>query len=215
MDVSIFKNLHSARPQQTSLEKIIEMIRTSHKLEEMTLEARAFYAAGEKEKGDVIKKTKLPAFAPCATLIDGKGRYNLIGLTGLCFIDIDKVDIEQVDAAMDTLRNDEHVLLAARSISGHGLHILVPYTLSREDPDTSLPATPAKANQVYGSVFKAAAARYSELLQLSIDYMAANAERLCVVSYDRRAHYNPTAVPIVYKYEHQKSGKKPKRFNEK
>lgn len=146
--------------------------------------------------------------------MDGKGRNNLIGLTGLCFIDIDKVDPERVDVAMTVLQNNDHVLFASRSISGTGIHILIPYTLNREASETSLPATPEKANQVYGSVFKATAARYSELLQLPIDYMAANAERLCVVSYDSQAHYNPAALPIVYKYEHQKSGKKSKRFAE-
>lgn len=214
MDITIFKHLHSAKPQKTPLEKIVQMIRTSPLLQEYTEEARRHYAAGEKDKGDSIKKNLLPAFAPAGYLLDGKGRASLIGLTGLCFVDIDHIEAEQVESSMAILKADEHVLLAARSISGKGIHILVPYILWREDPTLPLPATPGKMNQTYGSVFKSTAARYRELLGLQTDKAAENAERLCLVSYDADAWYNPAATPIVYRYEFQKSGKKPKRYTE-
>ena len=48
---------------------------------------------------------------------------------------------------------------------------------------------------------------------VQIDKSAENAERLCLVSYDANAWYNPSAKPIIYCYEHQKSGRKPKRFS--
>lgn len=212
MDLTIFRHLHSAKPQKTPLKKIVDMIRTSQLLEEYTQEARRYYAAGEKAQGDSIKKNLLPAFAPAGYLLDGKGRDNLIGLTGICFVDVDHVEGEELEESMAILRGDEHVLLAARSVSGHGLHILVPYTLWREDPSEPLPSTPGKLNQIYGSVFKSTAARYRSSLGLPIDKAAENAERLCIVSSDPEAWYNPTAKPIVYRYEHQKSGKKPKRY---
>ena len=188
------------------------MIQTSPLLQEYTLEARRLYTAGEKTKGDSIKKNLLPAFAPAGYLLDGKGRASLIGLTGLCFVDIDHVTEDKVVESMAILREDEHVLLAARSISGEGIHILVPYTLWREDPTIPLPATPGKLNQTYGSVFKSTAARYRELLGLPIDKAADNAERLCLVSFDADAWFNPAATPIVYRYEFQKSGKKPRKY---
>lgn len=214
MDVSIFKNLHTAKPQKTPLEKIVRMIQTSPILREYTEEARRHYAEGEKDKGDSIKKCRLPAFAPAGYLLDGKGRNNLVGLTGLCFIDIDHVDEERLEVGLSLLRADKHVLLAARSISGKGIHILIPYALWREDPLVPLPATPGKLNQIYGSVFKATAARYRGLLGLLTDNTAENAERLCLVSYDADAWYNPSASPIVYRYEFQKSGRKPKQYEE-
>lgn len=77
MDVSIFKNLHAAKPQRTPLEKVVEIIKTSPLLRDYTLEAWRLYAAGEKEKGDSIKKNLMPAFAPAGYLLDGKGRDNL------------------------------------------------------------------------------------------------------------------------------------------
>lgn len=214
MDVCIFRNLLSAKPQRTSLEKIVQIIKTSRLLEIHTTKARLFYATGNKEKGDFRKKNLLPAFAPAGWLLDGKGRVNLVDLTGLCFLDIDKLEAEQLKSAMEKLTQDEHVLLATRSVSGHGIHILIPYLLWREDPLSQYVLTPKRANQVYGSVFKATAARYRDLLQLKIDKSGENAERLCLVSFDNQAYYNHAAVPIVYRFEYQGAGKKPKRFLE-
>ena len=212
MQVSIFKSLTAAKPKWTSLEKIVEMIMTNPYLEQYTRAARKRYASGKKGKADTIKKTCLPAFAPCGYFADGKGREDLIGLTGLCFIDIDKISEEQVEAALDTLKNDEHVLFAARSISGHGLHILVPYHLWREDPLSPIFVTGHKANNMYGKIFRPTAARYQELLQLPIDPSAENAERLCLISYDDKAYYNPSAAPIVYRYDPNNDGKKVKQY---
>lgn len=136
MEVNIVKHLHAWKPQRTSLEKVIQMIKTSQVLKDYTDVARLLYAEGKKEQGDFIKKNQIPAFFPAAYMLDGLGRESLIGLTGLCFIDIDKIEEEQVESSMAILQQDEHVLFAARSISGKGLHILIPYTLRREDPDT-------------------------------------------------------------------------------
>lgn len=214
MMVSIFNNLHTAKPQKTSLEKIVHIIKTSSLLKDYTQQAREFYADGNKEQGDSIKKNLMPAFAPAGYLLDGKGRENLIGLTGLCFIDIDHISEEKVESYRAILREDEHVLLAARSISGNGLHIIVPYSLRTDNPDERMPLTPGKMNQTYCSVFKPTTFRYGKLLGVGIDKAAGHAERLCIISYDSAAWYNPAAVPIIYRYRHQKSGKKPKSFEE-
>lgn len=201
MEVSIFRHLNAAKAQSTTLEKTVDIIRTSLLLRSYTLKARKYYSAGKKAKGDRIKKNCLPAFAPAGYLLGGKGRVNLIGLTGICFIDIDHVGEEEVNRCMALLQQDEHVLLAARSISGEGLHILVPYTIQRDNPFESLPAEPKKLNQIYGQVFGVIASRYVQALGVPIDKEARNAERLCLVSYDVDAYYNPQALPIELRYE--------------
>ncbi len=214
MEVNIVKHLHAWKPQRTSLEKVIRMIKTSQVLKDYTDVARLLYAAGKKEQGDSIKKNQIPAFSPAAYMLDGLGRENLIGLTGLCFIDIDKIGEDQVESAMAILQEDEHVLFAARSISGKGLHILVPYTLWREDPETSTKTTPNRRNQTYVSVFKSVAERYRNILGLPVDKNAGHAEHLCLASYDANAWYNPGAKPITYRYVHQRATKYPKKFEE-
>ena len=201
MDICIFKNLKTVKPQLTSLEKIVEIIKTSPLLKEYTLEARHYYATGEKKKLDSIKKNELPAYAPAGLFIDGKGKNNLIGLTGLCFIDIDDITEEQVDSSMALLRENENVLLATRSLSGNGLHILVPYILLKDDPITPLPMTTRFMSRLYKSVFILAAEKFSNLLGYLVDLSLKNPACLCLVAYDPDAWFNPSAKPIPYHFE--------------
>lgn len=201
MEVTIFRNLNSAKVYNTSLAKIVKMIRTSLLLQEFTVKARHYYSTGDKRKGDHIKKHALPAFAPAAYLLDGKGRVNLISLTGICFLDIDHVGVEVIDRCMAILGRDKHILMASTSISGKGLHILVPYTIQRDDPYASIPGDPAKLNKLYGRIFSSISNRYGQILGVPIDKSAMNAERLCLVSYDAKAIFNPNALPIEYRYQ--------------
>ena len=72
-----------------------------------------------------MKITLFPAFAPCAIFYDGKGRENVVGLTDLCFLDIDHIKEGQIREAMKNLNDDPHVVMASRSLSNEGLHILI------------------------------------------------------------------------------------------
>ena len=157
MELSIIRNLRATKVQRTTLEKIVQMTRTSPLLKEYTDRARKFYAAGKKGKVEHIKTMLLPAFAPAGYLMDGKGRENLIGLTGICFIDIDHMEDVPIEDCMQILQEDNNVLLASRSVSGRGIHILVPYTLLRGDPLAPLPCDPVRLNKIYGKVFSAIA----------------------------------------------------------
>lgn len=204
MEVNIFRNLNSAKVYNTSLAKIVKMIRTSLLLQELTVKARNYYSNGSKRKGDHIKKHELPAFAPAAYLLGGKGRVNLISLTGICFIDIDHVGEEVVDRCMAILSKEKHILMVSTSISGKGLHILVPYTIRRDDPYASIPGDPAKLNKLYGRIFSSISNRYGQILGVPIDKSTMNAERLCLVSYDAKVIFNPNALPIEYRYQDQR-----------
>ena len=200
MEVSILRSLHATKVQSTTLEKIVRITQTSFMLKSLTERARKHYKTGEKAKGDRIKKLLLPAFAPAGYLLDGKGRNNLVGLTGLCFIDIDHGVGVSVRRCKEKLVLDNHVLFASKSISGKGLHIIVPYTLLRDDSFASLPRDPKSLNQIYGKVFDVIAAFYRQLLVVPIDEAVRNAERLCLVSYDPEAVYHPIAQPFEITY---------------
>lgn len=211
MRVSIFKNLVSAEPQETSLGQIFHIIKTSEKLREITEKARSFASSGDKESLKKIKKTKFPAFAPAAVLLGGKGREDLMTLTGLCFLDIDHLSEEQMAKVEQFLREDKHVLMLSHSVSGHGLHILVRYYLKHDD-FFQIVLTPKRINVIYGSVFKSLAKHYKGLLNVPIDKSGMNAERLCLVSYDAGIYVNYSPEPFVLKFEPQQSGHYPKLF---
>lgn len=211
MQVTIFKNLHNCIPQETSLEHIFQIIQTSEKLKEMTEDARRFYTEGDKEAGDMIKKRKLPAFAPAAIMYGGKGREILISLTGICFFDIDHLsDVEMKDVSQ-IIKEDKHTLMLSRSVSGHGLHFLVIYSL-KHDEHFQIGLTPNKINNIYCSVFKTLAKRYKGILNVPIDKSGMNAERLCLVSYDADIYLNYSSKPFILKYVHQQSGHYPKLY---
>ena len=133
----------------------------------------------------------------------------------MCFIDIDHLSEEQISTIIDRLRQDEHVIMMSRSVSGAGLHILIRYSLWSEDSLEVIGLTPKRINQVYGCVFKSTAAHYHEILSVPIDKCGMNAERLCLISFDSDVYYNPDAIPLVFQYERQKGNIKPKRYVEK
>lgn len=187
MDVCIFKNLQTAKPQLTSLEKIVEMIKTSPLIREYTLRARHYYSIGNTRKGDSIMENLLPAFAPAGILLDGKGRQNLIGLTGLCYILIDEIDEELVETSMAILQENNNVLLATRSLSGKGIHLLVPYTFSRDDSITPIPFTIRTMCRAYRTVLRCTADRYSKVLGFLVDMPLKSPSRPCLISYDSEA----------------------------
>jgi hypothetical protein len=211
MRVSIFKNILCGVPQETSLEQIFHIIKSSEKLRELTEKARSYSSKGDRESLSKMKRNRFPAFAPAATMLGGKGRENLVTLTGICFFDIDHLSDKQMAEIENVLREDEHVLMLSHSVSGQGLHILVKYSLKHDDY-FQIVLTPKRMNVIYGSVFKSLAKHYKGLLGVTIDKSGINAERLCLVSYDEDIYINYSPKPFVLKYETQQSGHYPKLF---
>lgn len=200
-NVNIFQNLMSSEPYVTPMEKIMEITRTSPLLERYTMDAAAHYNAGRRREYKEIKRTMFPAFAPAGILSGGKARKNLRGLTGLCFLDVDHIKIGRVEAAMEALQCNPSVLFAARSLSGNGLHIFVPYSVEGSDSGEMHAITGKEINSEYGVIAALIGGHFNRLLGLSFDPQCYNAERLCVVSYDAKAITNLNAVPVRIRYD--------------
>ena len=193
MRVSIFYNVVAVKPQETELDKVAYMMSFSQELSHRTQIYRDYKRRGRKEKAKEIKITRFPAFCPCAILYDGKARQNVMGLTDLCFL-------------VNILRNDRHVVMASRSVSGEGLHILIRYQLKEmELPPQRTSMTPNKMQKLYGKVFDYFAAKYQQKLGLTPDYNAGHIERLYIVSYDSELYYNPHAEALTIDLNEQTS----------
>ena len=142
-----------------------------------------------------MKITKFAAFAPSAIFSDGKDRESVKGLTDLCYLDFDNIKEEKrlIDA-MNILRDDKNVLLASRSVSNEGLHVLISYKLKdMELPPQRESMTPEEMQEVYANVYNYLADKYLEKLGLMPNYQAGHMERLYIVSYDPELYYNPNA----------------------
>lgn len=199
MCVNFFKSLTASWPQKKELVKIVYSMICCEDVSLSTRLYRNFMASDSKDAAEQAKKTKFAAFAPCAIFSEGKERKNVTGLTDLCYLDFDNIKEEnRLIDAMNILRNDKNVLLASRSVSNEGLHILIPYKLK----DMELPAerdsmTPDEMQELYANVYNYLADKYLETLGLIPDYNAGHMEHLYIVSYDPELYYNPNAESLT------------------
>jgi hypothetical protein len=212
--VCIFNNVIQSNPQETTLEEIVRVMQTSKRLEDLCRQRKKYIKMGNKMKADHIKKKMLPAFSPIAYYFGGKRREDVIWLTDICFLDYDHVEEEKLTQAIQALRKDEHTLLACRSVSGDGLHLLIRYKFQNREHPGIENMTCNRMNFTYGSVFKTISRHYAKIMDFPIDKQGSNMERLCIISYDSDLYYNPSAIPIVLMYEQRKRTKYPKVFNE-
>jgi len=209
MRVSIFYNVVAVKPQETELDKVAYMMSFSQELSLRTQIYRDYQRLGRIKQAKKIKITRFPAFCPCAILYDGKARENVMGLTDLCFLDIDHIEQDmKIEEALNILRNDRHVVMASRSVSGEGLHILIRYQLKdMELPPQRTTMTPEKMQKLYSRVHDYLAAKYQQEFGLTPDYNAGHIERLYIVSYDPGLYYNPHAEALTIDLYEQTKGK--------
>jgi hypothetical protein len=84
---------------------------------------------GKKQADTYIKTQLQPAFGVAVTFSGlGHGAAQASQWTGLAMCDIDHFEsVEELEAAVERLSKDPHVLLMYRSIGGLGLHIIYWY----------------------------------------------------------------------------------------
>ncbi len=199
MRLNIFKSLTASWPQEKELVKIVYSMMCNQEVYLRTHLYRSYMASGNNNAAEQMKKTKFAAFAPSAIFTEGKERENVTGLTDICYLDFDNIkDEELLIDAMNTLRSDRNVLMASRSVSNKGLHILIPYKVKdMELPAIRVAMTPDEMEDVYANVYNYLADMYLEKLGLKPDYQAGHMEHLYIVSYDPELHYNPNAESLV------------------
>ena len=199
MRLNIFKSITASWPQGNEFVNIVYSMMCNQDVYLSTHLYRSYLACDDSYAASQMKITKFAAFAPCAFFSDGKDRDSGTGLTDLCYLDFDNSKEEQqlIDA-MNILRNDKNVLLASRSVSNEGLHILIPYKLKdMEQAPLRETITPDEMQDLYANVYKYMADKYQEKLGLIPDYNAGHIERLYIVSYDSELYYNPNAESLI------------------
>lgn len=208
MRLCILKCVMARVPKETELDDIARVMRTSLKLRALCKKYQKMNESGNKIGKDKIKKWMIPAFVPSSLLYAGKAQRYIIGLTNLCYMDIDQISKSQIKKAMDYLRQDEHVVLALRSMSGKGLHFLIKYRFKDMEQPQITAMSAKRMAMTYSAVFNTLSTHYANLLHLSIDESGRNAAQSCNISYDEDLYYNPNALPYTLIYKHQKVGKK-------
>ena len=191
--ISFFADFFSKIPAESTLQGIVQLIKTSLKLKSIT---ESYRITGDKR----IKATS-PTFGVACRFNNGKGKENIASLTGFCLVDIDHIGSEgrggknEESPALILQRvklkamADPHTILCYTTISGKGLRILFRYQL---DSSFSL----AKQMQHYAKVFTAGNAYYAHLLGVEADEQCKNVTRLSGLAYDPEVYFNPDAQPF-------------------
>lgn len=200
MELNYFRHLYTKRPGTMSLQKIVNISRSAPDIVSYTKEAREWYAKGKTGKGDIIKFTQLPAFAPGAILEGGKSKNDVVDLTGICFIDIDHISEEQTNLTIQTLKDNPYTMFVGKSVSGKGIHLLVRYTVDYGTGNMPFLSNPTRLRALYKKVFLSLAALYSDRLGMPVDLSGVNAERLCIISYDPHLYYNPDCQKYIFDF---------------
>ena len=202
--VDCFSCLLSKQPLPTELKSIVDRIQSEERLAILTAEYRRLIAGQDKEATKDFMLTSIPALAPCGRFLGGKARKDLVSLTGLCLLDLDDLSEEEYDRVLAVVKGDNHTVLASRSISGHGLHVLIHYTLVDKQGQPAIHGSePKRLSRIYTSVWKTSCQYVrSRIPVFAIEEVALNAERLILIGADPDVYYNPEAspLPVIYRY---------------
>ena len=189
MEVSVFRNFWDKEPRSSTLEAMVEAIRSDGRTRELTLGFRQHHL-------DSLKNESMLFAVPCV-FVGGKAQKNVARLTGVSMVDFDhvlseklRVKSEELATAMKTLRqkivSDPHTLLCYTTISGEGLRVLFRYELDE--------AFPLKQQmKYYRKAFAAGNAHYERLTGAVADEKCKNVTRLTVVAHDGEVYFNPQA----------------------
>ena len=179
MEVSVFRNFFDKVPVCSTLEAMVEAIRTDVRTRELTVGYRQYQL-------DSLKNESMLFAVPCV-FQGGKAQKHVVRLTGVSMVDFDHIDQLTIENGKLIINADPHTLLCYTTISGEGLRVLFRYEL---DERFEL----KQQIQYYRKAFAAGNAYYEQLTGAKADEKCKNVTRLSVVAHDEAVYYNPDAV---------------------
>ena len=123
LELSFFNGFLDKTPKQITLLQVVEMIRSDKRLQVLTENHRRYLKLGN-EKAAKQEKQYAPCFAVAVRFNGGKGKESIEGWTGLSMVDFDDVPPERMEEVFQAICQDEHTLLAYRTISNSGIRVV-------------------------------------------------------------------------------------------
>lgn len=154
-------------------------------LSESTLRARQHLEAGDKAGYDRVKK-QLPAITPHAFYPAGRGKESEHELTEVMMVDLDHLTDEELEKILEDSKNLQGVILACKSLSGKGAHLL-------------MRCTPIPEGQ-FELCYKALCEYVECVLGKAPDPACKNINRLMIINHDPDVYYNPEALPFDFSW---------------
>jgi predicted P-loop ATPase len=196
MTIHYFESVKSREARETTLEALVQSIRTSEPLHVKTEEYHALLA--ENKTAAAKMKKSFAGFLPAA-LVNGRRLIsNVTALTGLVMCDFDHVPADRIPDLRTRVNADPHTLFSYVTLSGQGLRILACYNHEeaiREVTDKGGFAL-RKAGRFYNMIFNAINEYYAKLLGLDYDPACKDLTRMSLVAYDAEAYFQPATTPF-------------------
>lgn len=178
MELSVFRNFWDKVPVSSTLEAMVEAIRSDQRTRELTEGYRLHQL-------DSLKNESMLFAVPCV-FEGGKAQKHVVRLTGMAMVDFDHADQLIIENGKLKIQTDPHTLLCYTTISGEGLRVLYRYELDE--------AFPLKQQiQYYRKAFATGNAYYGQLIGAETDVKCKNVTRLTVVAHDKAVYFNPKA----------------------
>ena len=178
MEVSVFRNFWDKVPVSSTLEAMVEAIRSDQRTRELTEGYRLY-------RLDSLKNESMLFAVPCV-FEGGKAQKHVVRLTGVAMVDFDHADPLIIENGKLKILADPHTLLCYTTISGEGLRVLYRHEL---DEGYNL----KQQIQFYRKAFAAGNAYYGQLIGAETDEKCKNVTRLTVVAHDEAVYFNPKA----------------------
>lgn len=174
----MFSSYTSKQPVETTVEAVVERIRSDKSLKSLTETYR--------HTGNRRVKQESPLFMVAAVMTNGKCCANVEKLTGLSLVDIDHVETDRMAEIRQRVLTDRHTMMCYTTISGSGLRIIFRY-----ETDGVQGLTAQKA--FYPKAFAAGNDYYARLLGVETDRQCKNVTRLSGLAHDPGVYHNPHA----------------------
>ena len=213
-ELTFFSSLTDKEPKLMSWESVATIIR-GDQLQKLCSEYQstlAVYeqakAAGDKERERHLKsqlahiKQQCPAIMPQAMVEGGRSANDITRFMPYMIVDLDHLPADKMAAVADTVKKSEYAHLAYRTISGHGLRVIV-----KMDGDVT------KDN--FKDAWLSANEKIKEITGVEYDNQCGNVNRLCGLAHDPKAVYRPLSKALKiksFKTPKQKAGRRPSSF---
>lgn len=174
--VSIFQNFNNP-VQIITLQDLISNIKTGTYQDDVNT-IRMAIGMGKPERADELKKNLL-AFTPSATYSGGRKKEFIQEYNQIIHLDFDKIDEEDLLQITTQTASIPYTLACFKSPSGNGLKVFIQVDSLVLHHDLAY-----KQVQEY----------YEKQLGINADPKCKDVTRLCFVSFDENAYYNPLAT---------------------
>ena len=210
-EITYFSSLTDKEPKLVSWEHVATIIRSTQ-VQKQCDDYRSLLSIyqqatdkGDKQQVRQLKsqlahiKHQLPAFMPQAMVEGGKAAENITRLTPFMIVDLDHIPDDLMATTEKMVKNCEYARLAYRTVSGHGLHVIV--KMDGEVTQDNFKDAWLTANEMI-----------KKLTGVDYDNQCGNINRLSALACDPTAVYRPVSKAVKiksHKRKAQKTGKRP------